>query len=103
MLQGPPELVYMAARSPERVRGEVVQDVLQRGLRAVPKEGIPSAAGQGSLALGAHNEVLALIPALWRHTCPICMIPKGVIRSAHKLVPSEALSAESCCLRGLVW
>ena len=72
-------LDYMAGRSPERVRGEVVQNVLQGRLRAVPKEGIPGAAGQGGLALCAHDEVLALIPALWRHACPICMTPEGNI------------------------
>ena len=80
MVQGPPVLHKVAARSPERVRGEVAQDVLQRRLRAVPKECIPGAAGQGGLALCAHNEVLALIPALWRHACPICMTPEGDIK-----------------------
>ena len=76
MLQGPPELAYMAARSPERVRGEVVQDVLQRGLRAVPKEGIPSAAGQGSLALGAHNEVQSANDTVHTHL-QLILDPKG--------------------------
>ena len=64
MLQGLPVLDNVAARSPKCVRGEVVQDVLQRLLRPVPKESIPGAAGQGGLALCAHDDVLALIPAL---------------------------------------
>ena len=79
MLQGSPVLDEVA-RSPKCVRGEVVQDVLQRLLRSVPKESIPVAAGQGGLALCAHNDALALVPALWRHACPICMTPESYFK-----------------------